>query len=62
MAFWAYLAFSQPWNVIGGHGLSAIIGVACWQLIPDYTVATVIGSEKLHDLGYAYAYEPILLI
>ncbi len=81
--------FSQPWNVIGGHGLSAIIGVACWQWIPDFTVAAsasvglaigamyfarcihppggatalaaVIGSEKLHDLGYAYVYEPILL-
>ena len=81
--------FSQPWNVIGGHGLSAIIGVACWQWIPDFTVAAsasvglaigamyiarcihppggatalaaVIGSEKLHDLGYAFVYEPILL-
>ena len=81
--------FSQPWNVIGGHGLSAVIGVVCWQWIPDHTVAAaasvglatgamyfarcihppggatalaaVIGSEKLHDLGYAYAYEPILL-
>ena len=21
--------FSQPWNVIGGHAVSAIIGVAC---------------------------------
>lgn len=31
--------FSQPWNVIGGHGLSAIIGVACWQWIPDLTMA-----------------------
>ena len=81
--------FSQPWNVIGGHGLSAIIGVACWQWIPEFTVAAsasvglaigamyfarcihppggatalaaVIGSEKLHDLGYAFVYEPILL-
>lgn len=81
--------FSQPWNVIGGHGISAIIGVACWQWIPDFTVAAsagvglaigamyfarcihppggatalaaVIGSEQLHDLGYAYAFEPILL-
>ena len=81
--------FSQPWNVIGGHGLSAIIGVACWQWIPDFTVAAsasvglaigamyfarcihppggatalaaAIGSEKLHDLGYAFVYEPILL-
>ena len=24
-------------------------------------LAAVIGSEKLHDLGYAYGYEPILL-
>jgi CBS domain-containing membrane protein len=81
--------FSQPWNVIAGHGLSAVIGVACWQWIPDFTLAAsasvglaigamyfarcihppggatalaaVIGSEKLHGLGYAYALEPILL-
>ena len=81
--------FSQPWNVIAGHGVSAIIGVACWQWIPDFTVAAsasvglaigamyfarcihppggatalaaVIGSEQLHDLGYAYTYEPILM-
>lgn len=31
--------FSQPWNVFGGHLVSAVTGVACWQLIPDYTVA-----------------------
>jgi CBS-domain-containing membrane protein len=31
--------FSQPWNVIGGHSVSAIIGIACWQWIPDFTVA-----------------------
>jgi CBS-domain-containing membrane protein len=81
--------FSQPWNVIGGHAISAVIGVACWQWIPDYVVAAsasvglaigamyfarcihppggatalaaVIGSEKLHQLGFAYEYAPILL-
>ena len=81
--------FSQPWNVVGGHGLSAVIGVACWQWIPDFTLAAsasvglaigvmyvtrcihppggatalaaVIGSEKLHDLGYSYGYELILI-
>ena len=80
---------SQPWNVIGGHAFSAIAGVACWQLIPDYTIAAsasvglaigimylarcthppggatalaaVIGSEKLHNLGYSYEFQPILL-
>jgi len=31
--------FSQPWNVLGGHAFSAIVGVACWQLIPDYAIA-----------------------
>lgn len=81
--------FSQPWNVIGGHLLSAVVGVACWQWIPDFFVAAsasvglaigimyfarcihppggatalaaVIGSDQLHNLGYAYVYEPILL-
>ncbi len=84
-----HVPFSQPWNVFGGHAISAIIGVMCWQWIPDYTVAAsasvglaigamyftrcihppggatalaaVIGSEKLHHLGYHYEYEPILL-
>jgi len=84
-----HAAFSQPWNVIGGHAISAIIGVACWQWIPDQAVAAsasvglaigamyfarcihppggatalaaVIGSEKLHQLGYAYEYAPVLL-
>ena len=81
--------FSQPWNVLGGHAFSAIVGVACWQLIPDYTVAAsasvglaiglmyltrciypsggatalaaVIGSDKLHNLGYSYEFQPVLL-
>ena len=81
--------FSQPWNVIGGHAISAVIGVACWQWIPDYplaasasvglaigamyfarcihppggatALAAVIGSAKLHQLGFAYEYAPILL-
>ena len=76
-----HASFSQPWNVIGGHAVSAIIGVACWRWIPDYVVAAsasvglaigvmyvarcihppggatalaaVIGSDKLHQLGFA---------
>ncbi len=84
-----HVPFSQPWNLVGGHAVSAIIGVACWHWIPDYDVAAsaavgisigvmyamrcihppggatalaaVIGSEKLHHLGYAYEYAPILL-
>ena len=81
--------FSQPWNVFGGHAISAVVGVACWQWIPDYTIAAslsvglaigmmyyarcihppggatalaaVIGSERLHQLGFSYEYAPILL-
>ncbi len=84
-----HATFSQPWNVFAGHALSAVVGVACWHLIPDYTVAAsasvglaigimyltrcihppggatalaaVIGSEKLHNLGYSYEFKPILL-
>jgi len=81
--------FSQPWNVIGGHLFSAIIGVACWHWIPNYVfaasasvglaisamvytrsihppggataLAAVIGSERLHQLGYDYVFQTILL-
>jgi CBS domain-containing membrane protein len=30
---------SQPWAVLGGHGCSALIGVACAALIPDVSLA-----------------------
>jgi CBS domain-containing membrane protein len=30
-------ALSQPWAVIGGHLLSALVGVSCQQLFPDKT-------------------------
>jgi CBS-domain-containing membrane protein len=31
--------FSQPWNVFGGHLISAVIGVACYQWISDIHIA-----------------------
>lgn len=31
--------FSQPWNVFGGHLISAVIGVVCYQWIPDIHIA-----------------------
>lgn len=78
---------AQPRNLLGGHIFSALIGVACYQLLTDHlwlassvAVATaiafmhatktlhppggataliaVIGSEKIHDLGYLYALIP----
>ena len=79
--------FAQPWAVIGGHLLSALVGVACWKVIPNPTLAAglavglaigvmhltrcihppggatalaaVIGGSAVHDLGFAYALNPI---
>ncbi len=81
--------FSQPWNVVAGHLLSAVIGVACWRWIPQLAVAAalsvglaiaamylarcihppggatalaaVIGPASLHELGFAYIFQPVLL-
>lgn len=79
---------AQPRNLIGGHVISALIGVAAYQLFPDIlwlaapvAVATaiavmhatktlhppggasaliaVIGSDKIHALGYLYAIIPV---
>ena len=79
---------AQPRNLIGGHLISAIIGVTCYKLFPDHmwlasalAVATaiaamhatktlhppggataliaVIGSAKIHGLGYLYALIPV---
>ena len=30
---------SQPWALFGGHGISAVIGVLCYQLVPDTFLA-----------------------
>ena len=35
-------ALAQPWNVVGGHLVSAIIGVSCAQIIPDMLVAAAL--------------------
>jgi len=31
---------SQPWNLVGGHIISAIIGVSCYKLIPNTLLAS----------------------
>ncbi len=78
---------AQPRNLIGGHVISAVIGVGCYQLVHEplwlassLAVATaiaamhatktlhppggataliaVIGSQKIHNLGYMYALFP----
>ncbi len=78
---------AQPRNLIGGHIISAVIGVAAYQIFQTHiwlaasvAVATaiaimhatktlhppggataliaVIGSDKIHELGYLYAIIP----
>ncbi len=81
---------AQPRNFVGGHIISAVIGVASYQAFQDHlwlaaamAVATaiaamhttktlhppggatamiaVIGSSKIHELGYLYAVIPVAL-
>jgi CBS domain-containing membrane protein len=33
---------SQPWNVFGGHLVSALIGVACYRHVPDMFIAAAL--------------------
>ncbi len=35
-------ALAQPWNVVGGHLVSAAIGVSCSQLIADPVIAAAV--------------------
>jgi CBS-domain-containing membrane protein len=36
-------ALAQPWNVVGGHLISAAIGVSCAQFIADTLLAAAVG-------------------
>jgi len=31
---------SQPWNLVGGHLVSAVVGVSCFFLVPDELIAS----------------------
>lgn len=79
---------AQPRNLLGGHIISAFIGVSCWKIFPDQTwlasslavstsiavmqltktlhppggataLIAVIGSSKIHNLGYLYVFMPV---
>ena len=80
---------AQPRNLLGGHIISAIIGVAVYKNIPDMWLASalavslaiaamhatktlhppggataliaVIGSSKIHALGYTYVLIPVAI-
>ena len=42
-------ALAQPWNVIGGHLISAIIGIVCARFIPEILLAAAL------SVGFAIA-------
>lgn len=80
---------AQPWSVVGGNMLSALVGVAAARYVPDVGMAAgvavggailvmtlcrclhppggaaaltaVIGSQGIHDAGYAFAFAPVAL-
>jgi len=63
-------ALSQPWPVIAGHGISAVIGVICARYIPHPSMATAcavglaIGAmhqlKCLHPPGGATAFTAVM--
>jgi len=62
--------FSQPWNVLAGHLLSAAIGVACWQWVPQIAIAASLAvglaigamyiTRSLHPPGGATALAAVI--
>lgn len=44
--------FSQPWNLIGGHLISALVGVACARWIPDLYLAAALAVGLSITLMY----------
>jgi len=61
---------SQPWPLLGGQVLSAVVGVACAQFIPDMvwasasavglSILVMLGLRCLHPPGAATALTPVL--
>ena len=61
---------AQPWSVVGGNTLSALVGVACWHLVPDpllaaplagcLAIAAMFALRCLHPPGGAVALTAVL--
>lgn len=47
-------ALSQPWQVIGGHAFSALVGVLCWQYFGDNLMVAAAMSVSLAILVMSY--------
>lgn len=80
---------AQPWPVVGGNTISALVGIAMFRHVADPMIAAglavglailamsllrclhppggaaaltaVIGSQGIHDAGYAFAFAPVAL-
>lgn len=56
-------AFSQPWPLIGGHLMSAFIGVSCFQLWGDTLIAAAVAvalAIAIHPPGGATALTAVI--
>ena len=52
-------ALSQPWNVLGGHVVSAIIGVSCALLVPEpFTAASLAVGLAIGAMYYLRCIHP----
>ena len=61
---------SQPWSVVGGNTVSALVGVACFQFVPDallaaplavcLAIAAMFALRCLHPPGGAVALTAVL--
>lgn len=52
-------ALAQPWNVIGGHLVSALIGISCARFIPDVLLAAAISvGVAIAAMHYLHCIHP----
>ena len=62
---------AQPWNIVIGNTIAAVIGVTCALYISNLTeafsvavalsITAVLGGETVHELGYQFVFYPVLL-
>jgi CBS domain-containing membrane protein len=62
---------AQPWSVVGGNALSALVGIACYRWVPDATlaaglavglaIAVMLALRCLHPPGGASALLMVLM-
>jgi len=55
-----HVAVSQPWSLLAGQVVSAVVGVVCAQMIPDMTVAaaTAVGTSILAMYYFGCVHPP----